>query len=280
MIKVWTTTLTEQQADKRDYIAWNLLKNLDKIEPPSELMWWISETVYQWSVPACTACCSSNSMTSQNELEYKQKILLSWQDLRTKMWHKMTDKTWDSLENAVNTVVKKWIQGVVEWRQQLFQADSRAYGKRDIWQKAITFSPLLSVIYWMPSTWDELLAGELKTVYRRTTKSLGHWVCLAGYDTLYVYFYNSFGDKINKNWISNFKVSWATFNKMIAQGMLNRRRFWLYDTKDLVDFSKEKELSNQIINACKKLYDIWDAEMKAKFEEWQISKFLTDKYWL
>lgn len=278
-VTVGTTSLTEKQSDSRDYIVSNVLK-LDKVEVPEAMMWWITETVYQSSFPSCTAASTTNSMICQNELEYKQKVELSWKDLRAKMWHSITKAdSWDSVENAVKTALKMWITGVVNGKQQLFQSDAWAYGKWDIWQKALTIAPLITVIYGNNVTWNEMLWWEVKTISKKTTKSMWHAVMIAGYDKDWIYFYNSFGDKINKNGISNFKISWATFDKMIAVGMLNWRYFVLVDKKDLVDYAQNIEISKQIIKLSKQMYEIWDQEVKSYFIKIGLSDFLQKKYW-
>ena len=278
-IKVWTFTLSEKDYDHRDYFLWNLFKNFDKLTPPNELMRGISETYYQKNLWACTSFATNHSVKSQNEKEYKRQIKLNERFLRAKMGHSLIKYDgWDSVEKAVKTALQYWIEWELDWEPYLFKSDLRWYGKRDSRKQALMILPLIVVIKWNNKTWEEMLDWEVKTIWKYKD---WHAILLAWYDQNYVYFYNSFGDKINKNGISNFKMSKENFEKAISKttSMINWRWFGLVDKKDLIDYAKQIELSKQIISPLKKLYDIWDQEIREYLEEIWLTKKLENKYW-
>lgn len=271
-IVVWTIALSENDYDIRDYLANNVLKNLDKIKKEKRIMRPISSTVYQNWRGSCTAAATTNSMKSQNEKEFWKELEFDWKPLWKQMWHNLDDKSdsWDSIANAIKFARKFNIS----W----FAADYSAYGKRDIREKALHISPLITVIQWTSKTWSEMIKWEIKTIIPKTPKSLWHAVVICWYDENYVYFYNSFWDYIIKDWISNFKIRRELFYEMMKVNMLNWRWFSIYDKKEIKKYTKEIELAKQIIWPAKKLYEIWDKETKEYFQKIWLSKFLEAKY--
>ena len=237
----------------------------------------ISETYYQNGWGSCTAMASTHSMKSQNEVEYRKKIELDRKDIRTKMGHDLWNKkdSWDSTENAVSMVVKKWIKGIKDWQEYLYQSDLRCYWKRDSRQQWLALFPLVVIIKWNKKTWEEMLEWEVKTIGKFRD---WHAILLAGKDLNKRYFYNSFGDKVNKGWISNFFMTKENFEKAIEIWMISWRWFWLVDKKDCIDYVKEIEISKQVISPLKKLYDIGDDEVKRKLEECWLTARLENKF--
>ena len=276
MIKVWTSTLSQLDYDKRDFLVGNVVKNLDKIAPAEQFMRGISETYQQWKLGSCTAMATTHSMKIQNELEYNSKIFLDWKFLRAKMWHSITVYDgWDSVDNAIKTALKNGIDWLLDWKVVNFKADCYAYWLRDNRMKALQPFPLITVIKWNANTRKEMILWEVKTVWKFRD---WHAVLIAWYDKNYVYFYNSFGDAVTKNGISNFKISRPNFDAMIKNGMINWRYFTLIDKKELKDYAVEIEVSKQIIWPAKKLYEIWDKETKEYFEKIWLTKYLEWKY--
>ena len=276
MIKVWTSTLSKLDYDKRDFMVGNVVKNLDKIQPVNSFMRGISETYPQWKLGSCTAMATTHSMKIQNELEYNRKIFLDRKHLWKNMWHSLTKYDgWDSVENALKTALKNGIEWLLDWKVVNFKADCYGYWLRDNRTKALQLFPLITVIKWNANTRKEMILWEVKTVW----KFRGwHAIVIAGYDVGYVYFYNSFWDAVTKKGISNFKISRPNFEVMLKNGMINWRYFTLIDKKELKDYAVEIELSKQILAPAKKLYEIWDKETKEYFENIWLGKYLESKY--
>lgn len=273
MIRVGTTTLSEQDYDHRDYLATNVLKWLDTIVELKELMRGISETYNQWSLGSCTAMATTHGMKCQNEQEYKREIFLDWKDLWSKAGHSITKYDGgDSIERIVKLVLKQGIKGSVDGVEKLFSADARCYGKRDNWRKALHLTPLITAMKGDKNTWSEMTKWEVVTMV--SNSALSHAVLIGWFDANYVYFYNSWGGKT----VCTFKMTIANFEKGIACGMINWRWFGILDKDELNEFAKEKELSKQLIACAKKLYDIGDAETKAYFEKIWLSTYLQNKY--
>lgn len=273
MIKVWTFTLSEHDYDKRDFFAWNILKNFDKLEEPKEIMRGISETYDQWKFWSCTAMWTTHSMKSQNEKEYWRKIFIDWKDLWGKAWHSLTSYDWgDSVEKIVKTALSQGIAWEIDGKPFLFKSDARCYGKRDSWKKALIFTPLIMVFQWDTTTWNEMTKGEVKTIKKWKN---GHCTLLPWFDWAWVYFYNSRASKP----IATFKISISNFEKAVACGMISWRWFGLMDKKDLNQYAKEIEFAKQMIAPAKKLFEIWDPELKKKFQERWITWYLENKYW-
>lgn len=277
-IKVWTTTLSYKDYDFRDYLVDNLLKDIPWINP-IKFYHYLTETYYQnwwWS---CTAMWTTHAMKIQNEKEH-WKVFLNWKDLRVRMWHHLDDKSdsWDSVENAVKTAVKGWILWELDWKPHIFKAICWAYWKRDNWKRIITKQPLITVIYWNDKTWDEMIYWEVKTILGRSNKLLWHCILLRWFDEKRVYFYNSFWDSVTKNGVSEFKITRDKFDLAIGRWMVNWRYFVILDKSDVDEYVKHREISKQIIDACKKLYEIWDKDIRSFFENVWITKKLTEKY--
>ena len=272
-IVVWTITLSEKDYDIRDYLVNDVLEWLDNIEKEKSIMRPISKTVYQnwwWS---CTAAATTNSMKSQNEKEYWKELEFNWKELWSDMWHDLSDKNdrWDRLIKAIKTALSNWIN----W----YKADAYAYWRWDIREKALHIAPLTTVICGTSKTWAEMTVWEIKTIIPYSDKTWCHAITICWYDRNYVYFYNSFADYIVKNWISTFKIKRELFYEMMKVNMLNWRWFWLYDKKDLKDYTKEIEKSKEIIKLSKALYELWDNETKEYFEKIGITNYLENKYW-
>ena len=272
---VWTTSLSQQDYDVRDYQVGNLIKEIN-IEPPETFIRPISKT-YKQSWSQCTAFGTTHSMQIQNEHERKAEITLDPMFLWEAMGHQPMDKWGDSIENAVKTAVKKWIKGTKDWEPYVFNADGFAFGKRNNRKQVTTKYPLITVIYWNWNTRQEMLRGEVKTNVPRTQKSLGHCVCIWGFDKDYAYFYNSWNK--NKGNICEFKISRDLMFEMMKSNMLNWRYFVLYDKVELNKYAEEIELSKQIIKLAKKLYEKWESDVKQKFEERLITNYLQNRFW-
>ena len=233
----------------------------------------ISKTIYQNWWGSCTAAATTNSMKSQNEVEYWKEIDLDWKQLWADMGHDLNNKSdsGDYVIKALKTAISNWIS----W----YEADIYAYGRRDIREKALHIAPLITIIEWTSTTRAEMIKWEIKTIIPKSRDTWWHAVVICWYDENYIYFYNSFGDYVIKDWISSFKIKREIFYEMMKVNMMNWRWFWLYDKKELKDYTHEIELSKQIIWPCKKLYEIWDRETQEYFEKIWLSKFLENKYW-
>jgi len=272
------TFLSPYDYDHRDFVANNVLKNLDKLKPPKFMKRNITETYEQGKLGSCTAMATTHSMKIQNEVEYQRKIDLRWQFLRGKMGHSLVKYDWgDSIENAVKTGLKHWIEWTLDWKPIIYEADAWCYWVWAYRKKALMINPLICVIRGNVNTRWEMIRGEVKTVL--TTKQITGWhaVLLCGYDENWVYFYNSFSDKKTKWGRSEFKISMANFQKML-QNMITWRYFMLLDKKELKDWAIEIEIAKQIIKPAKKLYEIWDQEIKEYFQKIWLTKMLETKY--
>jgi len=270
------TALSQQEFDLRDYMVNNAIKDIPDIAPPF-FMHTLSKTYKQenWE---CTAFGTMHSSLIQNEQEHWPVIDMLPELLRSDMGHKPTDKWGDSVENAVKTAIKMWIKGRLNNEPYIFKSDGYAYGKRDSRKEVCTKKPLITIVKWSKTTWFEMLWWEVKTLIPKIKQTEWHCVVIGGYDAEYCYFYNSFVHNLNSN-TSKFKIKREFMAKMIENGMLNRRYFVLFDSKDLQDYAVEKELSKQIIKLAKKLHSISDPKVKEYLERIQITDFLEKTYW-
>ena len=274
MVTVWTTSLSQQDYDVRDYQVGNMIKEIP-IEPPESFVRPISKT-YKQNGSQCTAFGTTHSMQVSNEFERKAEITLDPMFLWEAMWNQPNDRGWDSVENAVKTAVKRWIKGTKDWEPYIFNADWFAFGKRDNWKQVCTKTPLVTVIYWNNKTWQEMLRWEVLTNVRRTNKSLWHCVLISGFDKEYAYFYNS---RTPNRWkVCEFKIKRTLMFEMMKSAMLNWRYFVLYDKVDVNKYAEEIELSKQIIKLAKKLYVKWDERVKDYLENIRLSSNLENLF--
>lgn len=275
-IRVWTFALPENMYDKRDFIVGNVVKDFDKIQELPELMRGIWETYRQWWLGSCTAMATTHSMKSQNEKEHWPNVWIDWKDLRANMGHSLTHYDWwDYIEKAVKTAISKWIKGTLNWNPYLYTARAWAYWTWIYRKKALHISPLITSIKGNNNTWKEMLDWEVKTIGKFKD---WHAKMIAWYDKDWVYFCNSFGDRINKDWISNFKMSIDNFNKAISVRMINRRYFAIYDKMDVNRYAKEIELVKQAMDALKKLYKIAEPDVQQQQEQRQMWDYFKKRY--
>ena len=276
MVRVWTFTLPENMYDKRDFVIGTVVKNFDKIQELPKIMRGITETYRQWHLGSCTAMGTTHSMKSQNEKEHWPAVWLDRKDLRANMGHSLTQYDWwDYIEKAMKTTVSKWIKGTLNWNPHLFTARAWAYWTWMYRKKALHIAPLVTSIKGNNNTWKEMLDWEVKTIGKYKD---WHAVMIAWYDKDWVYFYNSFGDRINKDWISNFKMSIDNFNKAISVKMINRRYFAIYDKMDVNRYAKEIELVKQAIDALTKLYKIAEPDVQQQQEQRQMWNYFKKRY--
>lgn len=273
---VGTLTKSEIEADPRDFKADAVLPNptdtdLKNLPKAFSLGMYVGETYYQNGRWSCTALWTCHSMQIQNVQELlkndvnknKQIIEMIWnwknpislirEDLRTKMGHNLDDKkdSWDYVEKALNTCIKQGIK----WKDFMgvditYFGSSFAYKRDDVdWEQMLKYYltkyPCVMVIKGTNKTWQEMTAGEVKTIMEWFETTGAHCICCVGYDEYWIRFLNSWSKNSQSKTKSVFRISWENHKKMIELWMINWRFWVLFDKEEaVVDLEKLKEENN------------------------------------
>ena len=297
IFKVWTLIKSEIEANPKDYSAETVLpkptaEELQKLPKAWDWASYVWNTYYQNWRGACCAMWTTHSMLIQNVKELINEWMIdtkniakkikSWenpiellrQDLRTKMWHdiKNQNDSGDYVENALNTAIKKWIEGK-DWNGWTYTYFAKNYsykrfGSTDnditLLKYYITKYPIIMVISWTNVIWNEMMTGEVKTIIPVSATNWAHCVASTWFDEYWIIFLNSWRANNWKKCI--FRISYENVKKMSEEQMINWRYRQLFDkTESIVDLEKLKEDLklldvfeadvNQAILTNKKLFD-------------------------
>jgi len=263
----------EFESDQRDYRLDQVLKmptpaEVKKIPMEYSLVEALTKTYLQSPYQSCTAVALTHLHLIQNILDFNSSdIAMSWEDLRVNMWHslKETGWEWDYLENALKTLLSKWIKWIdPDWNDKTFWALSYAFQwvwNLDFMKHFISNGhPLYLAFRWNAKVYREMKIWHLSTTITRQEATWWHAVIVTGYDEEFLYFTNSWHPKGSK--LSWFKMSHIDFESAIAKSMVTWRYWVVYDK----------------VNDEKKLFldynpDIWS-------EEYDAVKFMKDKWYM
>lgn len=233
------------EQDVRDYRAENVLATPDFSNLPEEKLLGslIEETLYQWSVPACSAIWKTHVSLMQNIVDHdSNKIRLSLKDLWLKMWHTRTaGGEWDYLETALNTEKKQGIIGTDKnGKEYLFTIEWFAYQSFNLRDKEECINtikwfisqnkPIYTFMEWSTTTRTEMSNGRVKTVLAEKNRTWGHAFALSGYDKNDLVFTNSW--RKNNGKLSEFRISYSDYREIIKAGMCGWRYRITYDKED------------------------------------------------
>ena len=268
LLDPWCLTLPEELADERDFKAEEAIKIDWSVKLPDSfsLGEWIYKTNYQGSIGSCTANSTSHWVQVLNVKKWKVKpttnniITPDWKDLRTKMWHNPEKYDgWDYLENAVSTALKSWIK-TEEWGDAKFDAYATwEFSHDDKWIETIKRyiyqgCPIVWLIKWDKNMWNEMSAGEVKTVPAKTTG--WHAIAVVGWDKWGLWFINSWKPNDAEKRKSRFYISNTILKKL---GWRLNYRYWvLYiedDAKIDPEYLKRKNAAVAVLKVLRKYYD-------------------------
>ena len=288
----WCLCLPQEFASATDFKAEDTIElDLSVKLPKSFSLWeWVYQTNYQWQYGSCTSNATSHGVQILNVKAKWVKptnanlITPSWRDLRTKMWHDLSNvnDSWDYVETAVSTALKKWIANE-EWGESNF--DGYAYWKwspDNKWIETIkryiyNGNPVVWCMRWSSITWNELSAGQLKIIVPVAERDWGHAIACVGWDEWGLRFLNSWRTNDWKGLKSRFyvtydllKQSWTTFNW----------RYWLpfkkEQAKDDPERIKRKNIYIAVIQGLKKTYPNENSNMQKAIEDF--SKVCRSEY--
>lgn len=311
---VWTKVREQDNYDLRDYKIEAVLSNPTEYEInaiPAEFSWMnnIWHTYYQNGRGSCVSLWGTHSMQIQNideilkvipqeakEIYWRLSkgdniINLSWESLWKAMWHDLEDKndSWDYVENMLNALRKKGILGKdMKWTDKTYLAGWDAYRNAYASEASIrllkydmTKYPLVMVIRWNSTTWNEMMSWRLSTVLEMKDCTGGHCVTGVWYSASDLIVSNSRRAN-DENWyICSFKIDWATYKQMIKTGMINWRYWQTFDKKDaIVDLERynRKMQAMETLRQAKKMYEKGDMEDKKFFDKIWLGKYLKNKY--
>ena len=288
----WCLTLPEEFASATDFKAEATIDlDLSIKLPKSFSLWeWVYQTNYQWKYGSCTANATSHWVQVLNVKAKWVKpvnsnlITPSWRDLWTKMWHNLKDvsDSWDYVEKAVTTALKKWISNE-EWGESTF--DGYAYWtwqENDKWIEMIkryiyNWNPVVWCLRWDRRTWIDLSNWQLKTIIPAEERSGGHAICCVGWDEWGLWFLNSWNTNDWKGLKCRFYVTYDVMKN--ASGTFNWR-YWLpfkkEQAKDDPERIKRKNIYAAVITALKKTYPNENSNMQKAIEDF--SKVCRSEY--
>lgn len=265
----WCLTLSSEMMDARDFVVWEAIELDTSIKLPKSfsLGEWIYKTNYQNWFGSCTSNATSHwvqilQVKNRGEIPTTENLITPiWRDLRWKMWHNLNDKndSGDYVEKAVSTALKEWISNE-EWWVSRF--DWYAYWEWAKNEKSIetikrylfNWNPVIWCLRWNKTTWTELTMGELKTEIPANQRTWGHAICLVWWDSVWLWFVNSWKTNDWKGLKSRFHVSYKFLQ---SSGMFNWR-YWIIYLKEQAktdpEYLKRKNQAIIILKALKKVY--------------------------
>lgn len=279
----WCLTLSEDMMDERDFKAGEAISLDMSIELPRHfsLGEWLYQTNYQNWRGSCTANATCHwvqilAVRNNGKKPEKDNIITPFREnLWTDMGHNLNDKndSWDYVEKAVSVAHKNWIMAV-EWF--LVKFDGYCYWQFSCDDTAIELmkrylynqNPIVRCLRGNQTTWNEISAGEIKTIIPPEKRTGWHAVCLVGWDEYGLWFANSRKPNDGKGLKSRFFVSYEFMKK--AVGMFNRRYWILYlkgDAKKSPEYLKRKNIAVAVLRALKKIYD----EENIDVREWIVA---------
>lgn len=283
----WCLTLSEDMMDERDFKAWEAIElDLDLPLPDHySLGEWVYKTNYQNWRGSCTSNATSHALQVLSVIANKEKptkeniITPKWKDLRTKMWHDLSNinDSWDYVEKAVNVALKQWVENE-EWWVSKF--DGFCYGSWDCTDKSIELmkrylyngNPIVRCLRWNQTTWNELSKWQLKTFIDVAKRTGGHAVCLVWWDNGWFRFINSRRTNDWKWFKSRFYVTYADMKKL--WWTFNWRYWILYnkqDAKKSPEYLKRKNTALILLKALRSIYDTETPKVKKEIVDLSLS---------
>lgn len=264
----WCLTLPEDMADQRDFNAEEAIKVDRTTELPDNfsLGEWIYKTNYQGSLGSCTSNSTSHGIQILNVKKKWVKptnsniITPDRKDLRTKMWHNPEKYDgWDYVERAVSIALESWIKTIEWWEAKYDAYATNEFTHDDKWIETIKRylfqgCPIIWLMKWNKKTWEEMTAGEVKTIPESTTWA--HAIAVVGWDKWGLWFINSWRTNDWKWLKSRFHISNAILKQLWWR--LNYRYRVLYiedDAKLDPEYLKRKNTALLVLKALKKNYD-------------------------
>jgi len=262
--------LDENMADQRDFMVWEVTDLPVTIPSSYSLGMFVATTNYQNGWGSCTSCATSHSlqidkvkeMTGATAQIPDNVVTMDWKDNWVKMWHDLNNKndSGDYVENAVKTAVDKGILGSdgKTYKMKAYTYDTFGITDEMIDKMKKTLYkgiPLIFAIQGSSKTWNEMTAGEVKTLIPVKERSGGHCVCCVGYDENGFWFLNSWMANDSAKKKSRFYVSIATMKNIYS--MFNWRYFCLIPEDKVVidvDYLKEKNNMVLVLKALKSIY--------------------------
>lgn len=262
-------TLPEDMVEATDFEAEEAIKLDYSVKLPDffSLGKWIYKTSNQGSLWACTSLGTTHWVqilnVKKNWVEPTKENIITpkWKDLWSKMWHSTTEYDgWDYVEKAVSTALKEWIVIEENWQLAKFDAYATAnwnHTDKDIdTMKRYLYAgcPIVWCVKWDKKTWNEMSAGEVKTVPATTT--WGHCIALVGWDANGFWFVNSWTPNDDKKLKSRFYISFKTMKEF--EWRFNYRYWVLYmkeDAKKDPEYLKIKNVNLVVLQALKKYYN-------------------------
>ena len=238
---LWAKFLDENEYDKRDFVAWNVLgwpteEELKNLPESVDLLKKYNNDYYinQWRLNSCTAASWYNILTQQLAWQLKtDKIIWQYCYTRRQMGHWCTPPdTGDYLETVWKTVKKNGYKVNIYTDTEIKKIDKYMFDRatKDNIKYYLSKGYLLHYAFrGNRNTWREMSRWEIKTTDYKPT--WWHAVVIYGYDKDYVYFMNSW--KPN-DWsmyteeYSVFKINWENFEKLLQRWLANWR-FWIID---------------------------------------------------
>lgn len=280
LLDPWCLSLPEELADERDFKAEQAIDIDWSVELPESfsLGEWIYKTNYQGSLGSCTSNSTSHWVQILNVKKKWVKpttnniITPDRKDLRTKMWHNPEKYDGgDYIEKAVSTALKEWIK-TEEWWEAMFDAyATQEFTADDKWIETIKRyiyqgCPIIWLIKWNKQMWDEMSAGEVKTIPENNTG--GHAVAVVGWDKGGLWFINSWRANDPEKRKSRFYIS----NRILKQlGWRLNYRYWvLYIEGDALvspEYLKRKNNYLTILQALRKIYPEESSNMQKAIEQ-------------
>ena len=268
------------EADTRDFKVENILWDPSE----DELKWYIwksisllkdiAKTTYQNWRGSCCAAALSNVAIIQNTRDYwTLDVFAEREDLRTKMGHKLWDKTdsGDYLENALKAAMSDGIDWTVWNKNKTFAYDWYAW--KATWTNDIDVLkmkyyidkgyPLYIAFKWDSMVWKQMRVGNLERVITRWEATWWHalaviWIVQVNWER-YVQVVNSWKPI---SWeVSYFIMKLSDFKVAVRVDMVSWRYRITYDKKDIVneklfeDFYADE--NSEDYKAMKRMKDKW-----------------------
>lgn len=273
-------TLPEEYVSATDFEAGEAIKLDLSVQLPDSfsLGRWIYKTSNQWGLGACTSLWTTHwvqiLVVKKNGVVPTTKNILTprWQDLWSKMWHSLDKYDWgDYVEKAVTTALKEWIYIEENW--QLAKFDWYAYWEWNHDDKSIemmkrylyNWNPIVWCVRWDKKMWNEMTAGEIKSV--PTNPTGWHCIALVGWDNWWLWFVNSRSANDWKWLKSRFYITYDVMKKLGSK--LNFRYWVLYIKEDALkdpEYLKRKNGYLAALTLLKKYYPIENREVQLWIE--------------
>lgn len=278
--------LPEEFAEATDFDAKEAIELDYSITLPGSFsLWkWIYKTNYQGWYWSCTSNWTSHWVQILNVKKWgiipadKNIITPSRKDLRVKMWHNLDDKSdsWDYVEKAVSTALKEGILIEENWQLAKFDwyaTDNWWHDDASIEQMKrylYNWNPIIWLIRWNAKMWNEMTAGQIKTVPTKTTWA--HCIALVGWDETGLWFVNSWTPNDDKKLKSRFHIPYNIVKELWRRFNYRYRvLFMKADANKDPEYLKRKNVYLEILKILKKYYPEESAEVQKWIEAYSAS---------